>query len=78
VILHEDHLVPSPYGAGAPTYESASVQQSAIDGRLKVAIGIRDSYAPDGLQPDPRRHVKWSHIVDELLDRRAETMGRTP
>jgi len=63
----------SAYGAGAPTYTDASLQQFTIDGRLKVARGILERALADGNQ---RRAVRWQQIVDELLDRRLETRGR--
>ena len=63
----------SAYGAGAPSYESAELQKSAIEGRLGVARGIRDRAATSG---DDRRFARWSAVVDELLDRLLEVRGR--
>jgi len=61
----------SAYGAGAPTYDNAELQRLTIEGRLKVARGIRDGSAPDS-----DAHVRWSVTVDELLDRLLEVRGR--
>jgi hypothetical protein len=63
----------SAYGAGAPTYDSAELQKKQLDGRIEVAIGIRDRAQADGNQ---RRYQRWAQIVDELLDRRLETRGK--
>jgi hypothetical protein len=63
----------SAYASGAPTYESAELQKNTLDGRIKVAIGIRDRAKASG---DMRRFERWSAIVDELLDRRLEVRGR--
>jgi hypothetical protein len=63
----------SAYGAGAPTYESAELQRSALTGRLKVAVGIRDRARTSG---NTERAERWAVIVDELLDRLGEVQGR--
>ncbi len=63
----------SAYGTGAPSYESVELQKFTIDGRLKVARGIRDRAAASG---DLARAARWGQIVDELLERRLEAMGR--
>ncbi|GAW50600.1 MULTISPECIES: hypothetical protein [unclassified Nocardioides] len=64
----------SAYGAGAPSYESVELQRSAIKGRLKVAVGIRDQAADAG---DEKRRARWSEVVDELLERLTEVQGRS-
>lgn len=63
----------SAYGSGSPTYVDADLQLSNIEGRLVVAIGIRDRSRASG---DARRAGRWAQIVDELLDRRLEVRGR--
>ncbi len=63
----------SAYGQGAPSYQDAELQRHTIEGRLKVATGIRDRAQASG---DTRAHVKWARIVDELLDRLNEVRGR--
>jgi hypothetical protein len=63
----------SAYGEGAPSYESAELQRSAIEGRLKVARGIRDRARASG---DARTDRAWTRIVDELLERLTEVRGR--
>lgn len=65
----------SAYGAGAPTYPSAELQKSTLDGRIKVARGIRDRARAAG---DTDLADRWAVVVDELLDRRLEAMGATP
>ena len=37
-----------PTGDGAPTYHNTELQNVTLDGRLKVAIGIRDRAAASG------------------------------
>lgn len=63
----------SAYGAGAPTYGTAELQRTAIEGRLKVAIGSRDRRRAMG---DTKRADRWAAICDELLDRLLEVRGR--
>lgn len=63
----------SAYGGGAPTYESAELQRQALEGRLQVAVGIRDRAQVNG---DDRRAAEWGRIADELLDRLLEVRGR--
>lgn len=63
----------SAYGAGSPTYESADVQRSALQGRLDLARRWAVRYAESG---DQRRAAKWNRIADELLDRLLEVRGR--
>ena len=65
--------VGSAYGAGAPSYESVELQKSAIVGRLKVAISIRDGRRASG---DTTRADRWALICDELLDRLLEVRGK--
>jgi hypothetical protein len=62
----------SPYGAGAPTYDSADLQRATITGRLEVATGIRDRARKGGNRVVVER---WEVIVDELLDRLREVQG---
>lgn len=62
----------SAYGAGAPSYESAELQKSAIAGRLKVATGIRDRAQAAG---NTEKAARWGAICDELLDRLLEVRG---
>jgi hypothetical protein len=64
--------VGSAYGTGAPAYQSVALQRSAIQGRLKVATGIRDRAEAAG---DSARARRWSVICDELLDRLLEVRG---
>ncbi len=61
------------YGEGAPSYESAELQRAAIEGRLRVAVGIRDRARAAG---NARRAERWELVVDELLGRLAEVRGR--
>lgn len=63
----------SAYGSGAPSYEDAEQQRSAIEGRLKVAQGIAARARTSG---DTRTAAKWERICDELLDRALEVRGR--
>lgn len=61
------------YGAGAPIHEDAEYEKLLLDGRLEVAIGIRDRAKAAG---NGARYRRWSAVVDELLDRRLEVRGR--
>jgi hypothetical protein len=63
----------SAYGAGAPSYRDAELQKLQLDGRLKVAMGIRDRAKAAGNQ---EQYESWAEVVDELLDRRLETRGQ--
>lgn len=63
----------SAYGAGAPAYESADLQRHQLEGRLKVAIGIRDRARESG---NTKRANSWAGICDELLDRLLEVRGQ--
>lgn len=63
----------SVYGAGAPIYVDSEHQRSALEGRLKVATGIRNRAQERG---DRRRAEAWSRTVDELLDKLLEVRGR--
>lgn len=63
----------SAYGAGAPAYPTADLQRSAIEGRLKVAMGIKARAEQRG---DVPRATRWGVICDELLDRLLEVRGR--
>lgn len=63
----------SAYGAGAPSYSTSELQRRAIEGRLKVARGIRDRNRASGRH---ERAARWSTICDELLDRLLEVRGR--
>ncbi len=63
----------SPYGKGAPTYPGAELQRDAIEGRLKVATGIRQRAEMDG---NARRLARWRQIETELPDRLLEVRGR--
>lgn len=63
----------SAYGAGAPSYSSAELQRHQIQGRLDVAVSIRDRAVSDG---DTRRAERWSQIIDELMDRLIEVRGK--
>ena len=63
----------SAYGTGAPCYGSAELQKSAIEGRLKVATGIRDRARVAG---NARKANTWARICDELLDRLLEVRGQ--
>lgn len=68
-----DEPTGSAYGAGAPTYENAELQKFTLEGRIKVAQGIRDRAATSGNQA---RAARWEAILDELLDRLLEVRGR--
>lgn len=59
------------YGAGAPAYADAELQRATLQGRLKVAVSIRDR-APEG----SRSHERWGRTCDELLDKLLEVRGR--
>lgn len=61
------------YGEGSPTYESAELQRSTLQGRLELARRWAIRYAETG---DARRAAKWNRIADELLDRLLEVRGR--
>lgn len=63
----------SAYGAGAPRQDDAEYEKLLLDGRLEVAIGIRDRAKAAG---NDDRYRRWSVVVDELLDRRLEVRGR--
>lgn len=71
--MSEASTAGSAYGDGAPSYQDTEVQRRAIEGRLKVATGIRDRAQASG---DTRSHTKGARIVDELLDRLNEVRGR--
>jgi hypothetical protein len=62
----------SAYGTGAPSYQSTALQRAALEGRLKVAISIRDQRRAMG---DAKRADRWAAICDELLDRLLEVRG---
>lgn len=66
-------VVMGVYGEGAPCYASSEHQRSAIEGRLKVATGIRNRAQKRG---DLRRAASWSRTVDELLDKLLEVRGQ--
>lgn len=61
----------SAYGTGAPSYPDAELQRATLEGRLRVAQGIRDR-----AEPGSRTQLRWSRTVDELLDRLLEVRGR--
>lgn len=63
----------SAYGTGAPSYQTTDLQRAAIEGRLKVATGIRDRARQAG---NTKRADRWAGICDELLDRLLEVRGR--
>ena len=63
----------SAYGAGAPTYKDAELQRFTLEGRIKVALGIRDRSIADG---NRARAERWQVVIDELLDRLLEVRGR--
>jgi hypothetical protein len=63
----------SAYGAGAPSYADAELQRTQLEGRLRVAIGIRDRAQASGHVASAAR---WARNVDELLDRLNEVRGR--
>jgi hypothetical protein len=63
----------SAYGTGAPSYDDSDLQRRTIEGRLKVAINIRDRAAANGHEAHA---AKWGRIADELLDRLLEVRGR--
>lgn len=67
-----DRPAGSAYGAGAPAYESADLQKSAIEGRLQVARGIKTRAEARG---DVKEATRWGEICDELLDRLLEVRG---
>ncbi len=48
------------YGDGAPSYEDAEVQRLAIEGRLRVAVGIRDRARASG---NARRVERWEGLL---------------
>lgn len=63
----------SAYGAGAPAYKDVELQKEQLEGRLRVAVGIRDRAKASGNQ---QRYESWAKVADELLDRLLETRGR--
>lgn len=63
----------SAYGAGAPAYPDTELQRSTLEGRLKVAVGIRDRARASG---NTRSAARWDATVQELLDRLLEVRGR--
>jgi hypothetical protein len=59
----------SAYGAGAPSYPSVALQRAALEGRLEVAVSIRDRTTRE------RTRQAYARVVDELLDRLLELRG---